>query len=185
MSKPDINLVSFSGKRPLGENILLDLTPSQFPAIADTLKVTDCANGSIKAGAVTGGYEDCLDVNNKSENIQAHADLWIIKGKQGFTIKGGSKSIHVSGMVSGHGSATDVDLGNVSDQSDNLTGPVILELTHVLGPQEPVYYRVLGADDPIILNLNQKYVCTFRLWKPLRSPFLKVYKFLKKIGLPI
>ncbi len=183
MGKPDINLLSFAHQRPLGTHHVGDLTPSSFHS--DTLKISDCADGMILAGHVIGGKEDANDCNNHCSNVVMQADCWEIRGKYGFTIKGGSSNITLIGLVRGHGSVVDVDLGNISDQSDDITGPVSLQLAHELGSQEPITVRVLGATNPIILNPEQAYKVIFAIPGPFRSFFLKAYKFLKKLGLPI
>lgn len=181
MSTPDKNLYSLCNCHPLGTIVLPDQIAT--PGIADTVKITNCTEGSIIAAWIKGGEEDCIDINNHCQNIRIEAELLEPTGSYILTIKGGSRWIHVSGMVRGHGKVVDVDLGNVSDQSDDLTEYVTLNLTHEKG--EPITVRVLGATNPIFLNKDrQEYKVVFAIWKPFRAPFLKVYKQLKKV-LPI
>lgn len=184
MSKPDNNLLSFAGRRPLGTHFLGDLVANP-EVYADALKVTDCDTGTIYAGRVVGGAEDCIDINNHTSDVEIIAGTLEPQGKFIATIKGGSRNITLRSIcVIGHGSEVDIDLGNISDQSDDVTGPVKLALKHRDG--DVITVRVLGASRPIFLNEHeQKYEVVFALPKPTRSIFLKIYKFLKKLGLPI
>ena len=179
----DKNTLSFAGERPLGVKRIGDVVAK--PGESDALKVTDCDYGMIFAGTISGGKEDCVDVNNKCHDIEIFADLFVVNGKYLATIKGGSSRILLVGEVKGHGSEVDVDIGNVADQSDNLTRQVKLALKHVDG--DPITVRVLGGERPIILNpFEQEYRIVFEV--PGRLPkswFLKAYKFLKRLGLPI
>jgi hypothetical protein len=182
MSAPDLNLISFAGRRPLGEHVVGDVLAG--PERSDALKVTDCANGRIAAGHIRGGKEDCVDVNNHTTNVVIEAALFEPRGKHLATIKGGSGDITLRGKVRGHGSVVDIDLGNIADQSDNVTGRVRLDLVHEAG--EPITVRILGAIRPTLLNSHeQRYEVVFALPGFWRSLFLKACKFLKKIGLPI
>lgn len=178
MSTPDKNLLSLCNCHPLGHRTVPDLFPT--PGIADTLKITDCTDGTIDAGYIKGGYEDCIDINNHCEYLHIEAEILEPTGNYVCTIKGGSKWVYIKGVVRGHGKVVDVDLGNISDQSDNLTEYVSLCLTHE--NKEPITVRVLGATDPIFLNSDsQEYVVVFAIWKPFRKLFLKTYKQLKKV----
>ena len=181
MSTPDKNLYSLCNCHPLGTAFVPDLVAT--PDIADSLKITNCTDGILYAGWIKGGYEDCVDINNHCEHIEVNAELFEPTGSYVATIKGGSRWIYLKGMVRGHGKIVDIDLGNISDQSDNMTEYVTLNLTHEKG--EPITIRILGCTDPIIINKDrQEYKVTFAIWKPLRPYFLKIYKQLKKV-LPI
>ena len=181
MSAPDKNLFSIWNKNPVGECYVGDLVATLENS--DALKISLSSKGFVSAGTIVGGKEDCVDINNHCRDIQVQATLFVPQGDYAFTIKGGSEDITVTGVVRGHGKVVDVDLGNVSDQSDDLTRRVSICLTHENG--EPITIRVLGCENPKLLNAGaQKYVYTFRLWKPFRGLFLKTYKQLKKI-LPI
>lgn len=182
MSTPDLNLYSLAGARPLGSVVLGDLwaDPRQH---SDALKVTDCTDGVVEVHHVKGGREDCCDINNHCREILVMADLWEPQGDYVFTVKGGSARVTLVGRIRGHGRVVDVDLGNISDQSDDITGPVLLNLTHESG--DPITVRVLGATRPIILNPAQRYQVNVVIPGVFRSLFLKAYKLLKRFGLPI
>lgn len=183
MATPDKNLLSFASRRPLGVQFVGDLEAIP-PGTSDTLKITDCSDGEVRARKVFGGREDCVDVNNKCSNIFILAELFVPKGKYLATIKGGSSNITLQGDVSGHGSEVDIDIGNVSDQSDNLTGPVKLCLRHIAG--DSITVRCLGGARPLILNPDvQQYKIVFEVPGFWKSWFLKGYKLLKKLGLPV
>lgn len=178
----DQNFTSIVGRQ--GESIVLGhLTPPE--GYADTLKVTACSDLAIVAGHIIGGREDCVDINNRCSHIVVTADLFEPKGQYLSTIKGGSSNITLRGYVKGHGSVVDIDIGNVSDQSDNLTGPVYLDLEHVDG--DVITVRCLGGPRPIFLNADtQRYKVVLAVPTSfLQSWFLKGYKLLKRLGLPI
>lgn len=178
MSKPDNNLFSICNKVMIGQCAIGDLIVTTEHA--DALKVSNASNGVIYAGAIVGGYEDCVDLNNHCSDVTIIADLWEPKGDYLATIKGGSNHIQLHGIVRGHGKVVDIDIGNISDQSDDLTTMVMLNLKHEAG--EPITIRVLGGDKPVLINeATQKYVYKFVLWAGFRTLFLKVYKQLKKV----
>lgn len=180
MSKPDNNLHSIANRRPLGDVYLGDLIAD--PAVhADALKITNCADGRVFVGRIVGGAEDCIDLNNHCENLEIVAESIEPRGKYGVTNKGGNRNITICTKLRGHGSEVDVDLGNVSDQSDDVTGPTKLYIEHELGPQEPVRTRNLNATRPIILNPAQRYETIFAVPGFFRSLFSKIYKQLKKL----
>jgi len=150
---------------------------------SDALKITDSSYGMIRVGHIIGGKEDCVDVNNHTSGVRVICDLYEPRGDYVITCKGGSSNIVFEGFVRGHGRVVDVDLGNVSDQSDDLTTGIRLNLVHEAG--EPITVRVLGADNPALLNAaTQRYDIIFQIPTTWRSLFLKVFKQLKKI-LPI
>lgn len=179
----DINLRSFYGLLD-EDHVILEDVVADSSIHSDAIKVSACRLMRIDVrGAVYGGKEDCVDVNNKSEDVFIRADLFVPKGKYVATIKGGSKNIHLKGMVRGHSSEVDIDIGNLSDQSDNLTGPVYLDLVHEDGPDEPIMVRCLGGPRPVLLNEGlQKYEIVFKVPGFWQSWFLKGWKLLKKLG---
>ncbi len=180
MSK-DINLHSICGERPIGTRTLGDLIAD--PKVhSDALKITDSSNGTVYAQRIVGGKEDCIDVNNHCEGVAIHALLLEPHGKYVATIKGGSRNITLSGTVRGHGTEVDIDIGNISDQSDNPTGHVFLHLYHESG--EPITVRVINGRRPILLNSDeQSYVTIFRAPPFWGSLFAKIVHQLRKIGL--
>lgn len=179
----DINLHSFNGPEWNGKSVdWADKALAPGPEISDTLKFTSSLRGfSGRFGTVVGGREDCADFNDHCDGVTVSA-RWMPKGKYAFTVKGGCKGVRIEGEIDGHGSEVDIDLGNVSDQSDDLTGPVEINLIHVGG--EPITFRVLGAHDPVFLNADkQLYRPVLVLPRFTRSMFLKSYKQLKKYHL--
>jgi hypothetical protein len=182
MKRPDVNLYSIANNPSVGAVVLGNLWAD--PTVhADAFKLTNSAHAIIQLGHVKGGYEDCADINNHCQNCTIQADLWEPHGNFLATIKGGSRDITLRGNVRGHGRIVDIDLGNISDQSDDLTGPITLALKHELG--EPITVRVLGARAPRMLNsYEQRYEVIFEIPNPFKSFFLKLYKQLKKV-LPI
>lgn len=175
----DVNLVSYAHERPLGEKWLGELIPEA--GMSDTLKVTDSSDGVIYVDRVIGGKEDCLDVNNRAENviIGTPETIWEPRGKYAWTVKGGSKRITINGILKGHGKVVDLDLGNWSDQSNEPTTEVHLNVRSHDGSS--ITYRVLNADTPMFL-MGTRVNNEFTLPKALRGLFLWVYGLLKRLG---
>lgn len=184
MSKPDKNFVSLVGRSH--ETVAYgDLCPPDG-SYSDTLKVTACRALTVTAGHIVGSAEDAVDINNHCSSITVVAGLFEPRGKYLATIKGGSSGVMLIGKVRGHGSVTDIDIGNISDQSDNLTRGVVLDLEHELGRHEPIRVRVLGGTRPVLMNASgQRYDVEVVVPGFFRSWFLKGYKLLKRLGLPI
>ncbi len=130
------------------------------PDWADTIKITSqCQNMVLHAEQVYGGQEDCVDINNRSQSVTVMAGEWIPQGKYLATIKGGAKSASLAGRVVSHGSEVDVDLGNWSDQSQEITGTTILDLQPTDG--KPITVRVLHAVKPYFVASSGPYRYVF------------------------
>lgn len=176
----DVNLLSFAQERPLGVQVVGDLIPLR--GMSDTLKVSGSADGEIHAGLVRGGREDCFDANNRAARIKVYADLWQPRGKYIATVKGGSEDIELHGLVDGHGSEVDIDLGNYSEQSDERTRRVVLNLRTKDG--SPITYRVLNAEPPILLNAHeQRYEQILKLRGFWGDLFAVLFGWLKQLGI--
>jgi hypothetical protein len=177
----DTNLVSFFELE--NEAVEVDIPYPDYE-ISDTLKISGCRAFAVRVlGNLVGGKEDCVDINNKSSNIHVTVDGIIIPmGKYVATIKGGSSHVYLSGVIMGHGSEVDIDIGNISDQSDNLTGPVYLNLLHVKGKQEKITVRCIGGPRPVLMNEGeQDYEIILKVPGFWQSVLLKAWKFGKKI----
>lgn len=184
MSAPDKNFHSIAGET-VGQRYVGSLVPPD-DSYADTLKLSRARDGAITADLVVGGREDCVDVNNLSERVFIHAQRWEPRGKYVATIKGGSSTISLSGEIHGHGSEVDVDLGNWSDQSSEITRNTKLNLTTADG--SPITVRLLLAERPRLLNADvQRYRFVFPSQIPLclrRLGFL-IWKWLRKVGVAV
>lgn len=153
---------------------------------SDALKISACRNIAVTAHRVVGGKEDAIDINNHCEDVWVAAGEIVPKGDYAITVKGGSKGIIIHGVIVGHGKVVDVDIGNVADQSDNLTGPVKLCLWHDDGTDEPITVRCIGGPRPILMNEGeQKYELIFKIPGFFQSWFLKGYKLVKKLNIGI
>ncbi|MFA5263055.1 MAG: hypothetical protein WC378_04465 [Opitutaceae bacterium] len=150
----DKNLISYCGRRPLG-NITHEVIRPDDGSYSDSLKVTDCADGDIKAKAIYGGKEDCLDVNNHTQRVSVWADEWHSGGLYVCTLKGASEDLTIGGCIVVPGSETDIDIGNHSDQQSGRTIGVKLNFRRRDG--KPVRVRVLHGHVPVILNPSQPY----------------------------
>ena len=177
----DINLHSFNGPQD-SEKVIdwSDKTIIPSAEISDTIK---CSTGLRKTkiilGEVHGGNEDAIDVNKLCEDIEISAKLWSFtngRSKYGFTLKGGSKNISLSGIVAGDPL---VDIGNASDQSHDLTTGVVLNLKRLDG--KPIRVRVLGGDLPVLVDGSGPYRFIFP-WKSkiLRTITTKVFLQLRR-----
>jgi len=170
MATNDVNLYSFNGPYYNGKTVdLADTVIVPPDYFSDTIKcstgLTDCR---IYLGAVHGGLEDALDVNNRCSNLEIVAQQWVFDpghSKMGFTIKGGSRNIKVSGLVQGDPL---VDIGNASDQSHDPTTGVHLNLRRVDG--KPIRVRVLNGDEPTFEPGSGPYQFIF----PWRIRWLRV-----------
>lgn len=148
MPKPDVNLLSFNG--PYDDHRTVDIPdPLDGTGFSDTLKFsTSLQDFKGTFDRVVSGSEDAVDVNNLCNGVDVTADLFVLQNcTMGFTVKGGSQNVRLTGIVQGSGKETDVDLGNISDQSQEKTRGVRLNLKKVDG--SPVRVRVLNADWPV------------------------------------
>lgn len=149
-TKPDINLISFNGPGHNGGDVDWSTrTLIGGPDIDDTLKCsTGLTDFKLHVGEVETGREDALDINNHCRGIQVHADQWVFpKGvaRTGFTIKGNSHGVRISGSVLGDPL---VELGNWSDQSNEPVTNVRLALRRTDG--KAIRVRVFNGDLPVL-----------------------------------
>lgn len=130
------------------------------PDWQDTNKYTSRIHDFVHdVGNVFGGLEDCVDINNGASNGMITAAAFFPQGKYCATIKGGSHDIRLRGTLCGHGSEVDVDLGNISDQSDAKTTGITLDLVSADGT--PINVRVLNADKPQLIEGTGPYRYAF------------------------
>lgn len=150
MSK-DVNLLSYVDS--FGVNHMDVMNGSGY---SDALHLSDCHNFSLFSPEIRGGSEDCVDINQGCL-ISIHVDRLWSGGKYVFTVKGGAEDIQLSGCIYKHGSVTDVDIGNWSDQNKHgRTKFVRLCLNTTDG--SPVRVRVLHGWRPEIINPEQPYI---------------------------
>lgn len=141
---------------------------------ADALKISGVVGLTVRVVGITGGSEDCIDINH-SRNVSIEVGILTPRGRYAATIKG-SKGISIRfGQLIGHGSVTDFDLGNWSDQDNSKTEGVEL----VAGTDhKSIKVRVLNSTNPVCDG--QKFEVSVPWW---RSFFLPVMKLLKKLRL--
>ena len=142
----------------------------------DILKLSHATNTQILSSMIYGGTEDCIDMNRYCENILVQDTRLHPFGSYCCTIKGGTKNVILKNIVlGGHGKETDIDLGNWSDQSSELTTNITLDnVTCYDG--SPVRVRVLWADPPTVIGGNVK-VTVIPKW------MVAIYRFLRKFHL--
>lgn len=151
----DRNLCNISLDNSEFEMVLLDASNGEY---ADALKVSKRKNVIVEINKIVGGYEDCIDINNFSDNIAIKVDELHASGKYVATIKGSSSNIELSGHIVKHGKEVDIDIGNWSDQSNEPTKNVKLNLSSDDGP---VTVRVLAGDIPYFMNGEENYKIVF------------------------
>ncbi len=161
---------AFNGWKPLPEGVW-----------SDTIKFSNSSFIHVRVhGRLTGGREDCVDINNGSHDIRVEAEEWESGGLFVATVKGGSWNIMLVGKIVKHGRETDIDLGNWSDQNRERTRNVCLSLTC----DDAIKVRVLNAWEPVIFyddpdRAPQAYDINDR-WKGI---FLQVFIILKRLHL--
>lgn len=140
---------------------------------SDILKLSKATNVVIRGCYIVGGKEDCIDMNRYCENILVENTTVHSSGLYCFTIKGGTKNVTLRNVViNKHGKEMDIDLGNWSDQSKDLTTNITLEnVTSSDG--KPVRVRVLWAKKPTVIGGNVKVTvipkCLYSIYRWLRS----------------
>ena len=155
--------------------------PTAIPNWSDTVKITSgCTNFSLDAAHIYGGQEDCLDANNKATGCTVHAN-WHPQGKYLATIKGGCHGIGLFGDVYAHGSEVDVDIGNWSDQSENVTTGTILGLWSKTG--HPIRVRVLNGLKPTAMAGSGPYTYVWPHPDGMLHPIIvRIFLFLGRMG---
>lgn len=120
--------------------------------ITDLLKISGCLRLRILVDSIDARdcLEDAIDINH-SHDVEIMVNELYAANTYCSTIKGGSTNIRL--MVAaqyGHGSETDYDLGNFSDQSNARTKGISLHINTADG--SPVKIRLLTADAPTLEN---------------------------------
>ena len=156
---PDVNYYSIADRND--EEVASCVLPGtgENPLdYSDILKLSKATNIVVKGCTIHGGKEDCIDMNRYCENILVEDTKVISNGNYCFTIKGGTKNVTLRNVViEKHGKWYDIDLGNWSDQSNELTTGIVLDnVTSADG--KPVSVRVLWAEEPTVIGGNVKVI---------------------------
>lgn len=152
----DVNYYSIASN-PSPVDLGSFLNPANPLDYSDIIHLSKGVNVTIHDVTVQGGKEDCIDMNNDSQNVLIQNVRVHPNGQYGFTIKGGTRDVVLRNVVfETHGNTVDIDLGNWSDQDQvNKTRAVTLEnVTSVDG--RPVKVRVMFADNPTVIGGNVK-----------------------------
>jgi polygalacturonase len=173
----DINYCSISDKDGVEVSDLTLPSKGVNPLdYSDTLKLSKATNVLVKNCYIVGGKEDCVDMNRYCESITIQDTKVRSNGRYCFTIKGGSKNITLKNIViEQKGSEVDIDIGNWSDQSSDLTTNIILDNVSCLNG-DTVNVRVLWGDKPIVIGGNVKV-------KVVPKILVKIYRLLRKLRL--
>lgn len=148
------------------------LTPPDA-TYTDTLKYSHAVNCAATGCDITGGREDCVDINRLCQNITIKDSILRISGNQAVTIKGGSSGISLENVViHGAGKYAEIELGNWSDQSmAKTTGVLLHNVSRADG--KPVRVVVGVADKPLIIGgncvINQKWSLLVKLYCMLKG----------------
>ncbi len=139
---------------------------------SDSLKLSKATEVTVKSCSITGGSEDCIDMNRYCSDILISDCILKPRGKYGITIKGGTSQVRLKNVLfTAHGKETDIDLGNWSDQSAELVTDVVLDnITSLDG--KPVKVRVLWAQKPKVIGGNVKLTVYPKL-------LVKIYRYLR------
>lgn len=130
----------------------------------DILKFSNAKGVVVDKCFISGGSEDCIDMNRGCRDIVvAHCELKP-RGKYGMTIKDTSSVLISRVLFSAHGKEADIDLGNWSDTSTEKTKNIVIHDT-VASDGKPVRIRCGNADWPDISGGNCKidYVGSYLL----------------------
>lgn len=162
------------------DQVLTDtvLCPPSAEGYTDALKFSHAERCLVERCDITGGSEDCIDMNRMCRDITISDSILRVNGHQAITIKGGSAGIHLKDLlIHGEGKYAEIELGNWSDQSMAKTTGVLIENCS-RSDGRPVRVVVGRADNPTIIGGN----CVInRKW----SILVKLYCWLKGLGLPI
>jgi hypothetical protein len=180
----DRNYFSFNG--PINSGQVVHLAGVMNGAgYDDTVKCsTGLRNFRAVLGTVISGSEDALDVNNHCQNLEIHASRWVFPlghAATGFTVKGNSHNITISGDVDGDPL---VDLGNASDQSTVWCTGIRLNLRRL--DRKPIRVRVLCSTYPEEVAGSGPYEYVFPSnirWSPLRRFLMKCFMELRRHGI--
>ncbi len=152
------------------DEIISPENPTQYN---DILKLSNAKNVDVINSYIVGGSEDCIDMNRNCENVFISSAELCPNGKFGITIKGGSRGIIIQNVeFLRHGTETDIDIGNWSDQSNEPVRRVTLaNLKSMDG--KPVRVRVLWGERPNIIGGNVKLTVYPKI-------LVQIYRFLRK-----
>lgn len=144
------------------------LTPEGY---TDALKLSGAYYVTVFVGELLGASEDCIDINH-SGVVDVHIQRTTPRGKYVATIKASYDVTLTVVEQHGHGSETDFDLGNWSDQSRMKTSKVTLFSRTTDGSAAKV--RRLNAEKPT-LHSDCRWKLTY--W-PCFLPLMRVLKAL-------
>ena len=141
---------------------------------SDSLKLSKATDVLVSSCSITGGSEDCIDMNRYCSDITVSDCILKPRGKYGITIKGGTTRVTLKNLLfMTHGKETDIDLGNWSDQSAEPVTAVVLENITALDGK-PVRVRLLWANKDTIkvVGGNVKLIVYPKL-------LVKIYRYLR------
>ncbi len=143
----------------------------------DAIKLSNISNVHVYTDYVRGGTEDVVDIN-KCHDVTVTLGDTLPMGRYLATVKGGSSGIVIGvANMRGHGTETDFDFGNWSDQSQEKTvDSVVLVVTD----HKEAFIRAINSDKPRVYA-GKKTRVRYNGW--LRGWFPYVQLCLKKLGL--
>lgn len=196
-ARQDKNLFSFTGATPPGVYRIKPPVPGQYVVVPPEFggfqgvfwprEISDVVKFSGAVGVTVicetrlhGGREDCVDVNNRSRGCAVICERGMMPhGKQVLTWKGESRGFRLEGEVLGHGTVTDFDCGNWSDQSNEPAEDLELAVTSLVGRLSARKLNARGIHWRPGAPIKRSWI-----WLPdWAGPwFVRVYGLLKKVG---
>ena len=145
------------------------------------LKITSrCANLSVLVGKITGGSENCVDLNNECGGIIVSCDRYEIRGKYGLSAKT-CRNVTFRGHLTGTPSQWHVNLGSASDQSNAIQEGTQLEL---MADAYPIVVWIGNATRPRLDDPKKYKLIGFgRYGSPARELVMLLWRIAKKLRL--
>lgn len=160
----------------LDDEFLFPENPQQYN---DILKFSNAVDCCAKNCIIAGGSEDCIDMNRNCDGIHILNCRLSPYGKQGFTIKGGSKNITIENtLFTINPSNVEIELGNYSEQSDE--PPTNINLINVRRLDGgAVRVKCLNACTCTVNVINCENVKVYKPWW-VKLGFFSIYCYLRK-----
>lgn len=158
--------------------VSVDLTPDNPSQYNDILKFSNAKRCAVRNKTISGGSEDCIDLNRFCDGITVERCHLFPYGKQGITMKGGSKNLTLSDVVFyGEAGNVEIELGNYSEQSDD--PPINIFLYNVSRfDGNKVRVKCLNAC-PCTVHVYGGSVDVYKPWW-VKLGFFKIYCWLRK-----
>lgn len=149
----------------------------------DILKLSNCSNLKLKGWKISGGSEDCVDIN-RGQNIEL-IDFELDPINNGLTVKGGAQNVIGNFFIKNNGQKTDIIVGQYSDQSKERVKQFYVSAKK--SDMSKVIIELWDSDDVIIFGggpykIKRINPLLVKIWFFIRRYILKLfYKLIAKI----